>query len=114
MVHNTLKAAEEAGIDAEVIDVRNLDHFGMDWGLIGDSIAKTGRVLIAEQTGRPQSLGTRWIGEIQSRFFDYLDYEILHVTGSLSAPTVSAVLNKAALANADDVRDALSTLAATG
>jgi 2-oxoisovalerate dehydrogenase E1 component len=114
MVHNAVKAAEEAGVDAEIIDVRNLDHFGMDWDLIGDSIAKTGRVLIAEQTARAQALGARWADEIQSRFFDFLDYEILRVTGSLSAPTVSAVLNKAALANADDVRKALSTLAETG
>lgn len=114
MVHNAVKAAEEAGIDAEIIDLRNLDHFGVDWDLIGASIEKTGRVVIAEQTARSLSLGGRWADEIQSRFFDYLDYEILRVTGSLSAPTVSAVLNRAALANADDVRRTLLTLAETG
>ncbi|MDQ7249775.1 alpha-ketoacid dehydrogenase subunit alpha/beta [Dongia sedimenti] len=114
MVHRAVEAAEATGIDAEVIDVRNLDHFGIDWGLIGASIEKTGRVLIAEQTGRGLSLGGRWVDEIQSRYFDYLDYEILRVTGSLSAPTVSAVLNKAALAQVDDVHRALITLAGAG
>lgn len=114
MVHNAVKAAEEAGIDAEIIDLRNLDHFGIDWDLIGASIEKTGRVVIAEQAARSLSLGARWADEIQSRFFDYLDYEILRVTGSLSAPTVSAVLNKAALAGAEDVRRALLTIAGTG
>lgn len=113
MVHNAVKAAEETGIDAEIIDLRNLDHFGIDWDLIGASIEKTGRVVIAEQAARSLSLGARWADEIQSRFFDYLDYEILRVTGSLSAPTVSAVLNKAALAGAEDVRRALLTIAAS-
>lgn len=114
MVHNAVKAAEETGIDAEIIDLRNLDHFGIDWDLVGASIEKTGRVVIAEQAARSLSLGARWADEIQSRFFDYLDYEILRVTGSLSAPTVSAVLNRAALAGTEDVRRALLTIAGTG
>lgn len=113
MVHNAVKAADETGIDAEIIDLRNLDHFGIDWNLIGASIEKTGRVVIAEQAARSLSLGARWADEIQSRFFDYLDYEILRVTGSLSAPTVSAVLNRAALAGTEDVRRALLTIAAS-
>lgn len=113
MVHNAVKAAEETGIDAEIIDLRNLDHFGIDWDLVGASIEKTGRVVIAEQSARSLSLGARWADEIQSRFFDYLDYEILRVTGSLSAPTVSAVLNRAALAGTEDVRRALLTIAAS-
>lgn len=113
MVHNAVKAAEETGIDAEIIDLRNLDHFGIDWDLVGASIEKTGRVVIAEQSARSLSLGARWADEIQRRFFDYLDYEILRVTGSLSAPTVSAVLNRAALAGTEDVRRALLTIAAS-
>lgn len=111
MVQNAVKAAEEAGIDAEIIDLRNIDHHGMDWDLIGKSIEKTGRVIIAEQTARSLSLGAAWAGEIQERFFDCLDHEILRVTGGLAAPTVSAALNRAALATAADVRDALLLIA---
>ena len=113
MVHNAVKAAEEAGVDAEIIDLRNIDHHGMDWALIGASIAKTGRVLTAEQTARSLSMGATWAAEIQARFFDSLDHEILRVTGGLAAPTVSAVLNRAALASQASVRDALITLAET-
>ncbi len=113
MVENSMKAADELGLDAEIIDVRNLDHHGIDWTTIGDSIERTGRILVAEQTSRSLSLGARWIAEIQNRFFDCLDHEILHVTGSLSAPTVSAVLNRASLGGVDDVKQALSRLAAT-
>lgn len=107
MVHNALKAAEETGIDAEVIDLRNLDHHGIDWDTIGNSIDRTGRVIIAEQTSRSMSMGAIWADGIQSRFFDSLDHEILRVTGGLAAPTVSAVLNRAALGTAADIREAM-------
>lgn len=107
MVPTAVKMAEETGIDAEVIDLRNLDHHGIDWGTIGDSVGRTGRVIIAEQTARSMSMGAIWADGIQSRFFDSLDHEILRVTGGLAAPTVSAVLNRAALGSAADIREAL-------
>ena len=107
MVGNALKAVEETGIDAEVIDLRNIDHHGIDWDMIGTSVDRTGRVIIAEQTARSMSMGAIWADGIQTRFFDSLDHEILRVTGGLAAPTVSAVLNRAALGSAADVREAL-------
>jgi len=107
MVHYAVKAADESGIDAEVIDLRNLDHHGIDWDMIGASVERTGRVIIAEQTSRSLSLGATWADGIQSRFFDSLDHEILRVTGGLAAPTVSAVLNRAALGSVQDIREAL-------
>ena len=113
MVHNAARAAAEAKVDAEIIDLRNLDEHGIDWNVIGTSIAKTGRVLIAEQTARRTSMGATWAAQIQERFFDSLDHEILRVTGGLAAPTVSAPLNRAALANVDTLRDALINLTLT-
>jgi 2-oxoisovalerate dehydrogenase E1 component len=107
MVQNAAEVAAESGIDAEIIDLRNLDHHGMDWQTIGRSIEKTGRVIIAEQTARRLSMGATWCAEIQERFFDDLDYEILRVTGGLAAPTVSAPLNRAALGDKDAIRDAM-------
>jgi 2-oxoisovalerate dehydrogenase E1 component len=107
MVQNAVKAAADTGVDAEIIDLRNIDRHGIDWDLIGASIDKTGRVVIAEQTSRGMSLGAAWTAEIQDRFFDCLDHEILRVTGGLAAPAVSAVLNRAALASAADVSEAL-------
>jgi 2-oxoisovalerate dehydrogenase E1 component len=111
MVHNAIRAAEETGIDAEVIDLRNIDVHGMDWDLIGASIERTGHVITAEQTARGLSMAPGWIAEIQDRFFDMLDHEIVRVTGGLAAPTVSAVLNRAALATAADVSEALVRVA---
>ncbi|MCL6284183.1 thiamine pyrophosphate-dependent enzyme [Ruegeria sp. 2012CJ41-6] len=110
-VEHAQKAAEETGIDAEIIDLRNIDVHGLDWDLIGASIEKTGRVVTAEQTARSLSLAPSWVAEIQDRFFDYLDHEIIRVTGGRAAPTVSAVLNRAALAQVSDVSDALVRIA---
>lgn len=112
MVANAVEAAEETGVDAEVIDLRNLDHHGIDWDTIGASVAKTGRVIIAEQTARSMSMGATWADGVQSRFFDCLDHEIVRVTGGLAAPTVSAVLNRAALGSTGNIRDALHLITA--
>ncbi|WP_225028718.1 alpha-ketoacid dehydrogenase subunit alpha/beta [Xinfangfangia pollutisoli] len=112
MVGQAVKAAEQTGVDAEVIDLRNLDHHGIDWEMIGASIDRTGRVIIAEQTARSMSMGATWADGIQARFFDSLDHEILRVTGGLAAPTVSAVLNRAALASAADLGEALLRITA--
>jgi 2-oxoisovalerate dehydrogenase E1 component len=110
MVPIALKVAEETGIDAEIIDMRSIGQLTTDWPLVLQSVAKTNRVIIAEQVSSGFTLGRHWIAEIQSRAFDDLDHEILHVTGSLSAPVVSAVLNKAALGSADKLRDAMELI----
>lgn len=110
MVAASLEAADEAGVDAEIIDLRSLDPTGLDWEAIEGSVRKTGRVLIAEQVSRGLSIGARLTQEIQDRLFDYLDFEILHVTGSLAAPVVSAPLNRAALGSAAGIKAALETL----
>jgi 2-oxoisovalerate dehydrogenase E1 component len=110
MVPATLQAVQETGIDAEVIDLRSLDPTGMDWACIEASIRRTNRVLIAEQTARGTSHGARLAQEVQERCFDWLDCEILRVSGSEAAPVVSRPLNLAALGNADAVARALQRL----
>jgi pyruvate dehydrogenase E1 component beta subunit len=50
MIHYAMQAAEQlagAGIDCEVIDVRSLAP--IDFATIGESVAKTGRVVIVEE-----------------------------------------------------------------
>ena len=103
MVPVSVAAAEAAEIDAEVIDLRTLDPLGMDWETIGASVKRTNRLLIVEQTSRGPSLGARIAQEAQERLFDWLDHEILRVSGSQAAPVVSKVLETAALAQKDDV-----------
>ncbi|RWP87895.1 MAG: MFS transporter [Mesorhizobium sp.] len=114
MVAVASQVVEETGVDAEIIDLRSLDPTGLDWPLVEASIRKTNRVAVIEQVQRGLSLGGRLTQEIQDRVFDYLDHEILHVTGSLSAPVVSAPLNRAALGGAEKLKAALQSLTAVG
>lgn len=110
MVKKSIDAAEETGINAEVIDLRTLDPYGLDWDTIGDSIERTGRALIAEQTTRGTSMGAHYVKGIQERFLDWLDHEIVHVSGTNSSPVVSKILEQAALAGQAEIAAGLKTV----
>ncbi|MCR2762549.1 thiamine pyrophosphate-dependent enzyme [Microbacterium sp. zg.B48] len=103
MVGHALEAVEQTGIDAEVIDLRWLDRASLDWDTIGDSIRKTNNVLIVEQGARGPSYGGWLADELQRRFFDWLDQPIERVTGGEASPSISKVLERAAIAGTDDV-----------
>lgn len=107
MVSLSQEAVENTGIDAEIIDLRTLDPLGLDWETISTSVMKTKALLVAEQSTRGTTIGSRIVSEVQSRLFDYLDHEIVHITGSNSSPVVSKVLERAALADSHSVEKAL-------
>ncbi|KAG0763613.1 hypothetical protein G6F22_018392 [Rhizopus arrhizus] len=71
---------------------------------------KTGRVAIVEQTTRGASLGALIADEIQRRYFDYLDQPVQRVTGRWAPPTVSQALERAALADEDDLRTLIAAM----
>ncbi|WP_104523712.1 alpha-ketoacid dehydrogenase subunit alpha/beta [Blastococcus atacamensis] len=108
MTNYVLQAVDEVGtVDAEVIDLRWLDRASLDWETIGESIKKTGNVLIAEQGAVGTSYGGWLADEIQRRFFDWLDSPVQRVTGGEASPSISKVLERAAIAQADEVAAAL-------
>ena len=107
MVQRCLDAAAASGVDAEVIDLRWLDPASLDWDTIEASIKKTNKVLLVEQASLQTSYGGWLADEIQRRYFDYLDAPIARVHGSESSPSISRVLEAAALASTDDVVEAL-------
>jgi 2-oxoisovalerate dehydrogenase E1 component len=107
MVQKSLDAVESSGVDAEVIDLRWLDAASIDWDKIGESIRKTNNVLIVEQGSRSTSYGGWLSDEIQRRYFDWLDSPVQRVSGSESSPSVSFILESAALADTDTVVKAL-------
>lgn len=107
MVDAACEAAERSGVDAEVIDLRTIDPLGLDWNTIAASVGRTHALLVAEQTTRGTSVGSRIVSDAQRRLFDALDHEIVHVTGSEASPVVSKVLEEAALAGVDEVDAAL-------
>lgn len=103
MVGESAKAIEQTGIDAELIDLRFLDRASLDWDTVGESIKKTNAVLIVEQGAQGTSYGAWLADEIQRRYFDWLDQPVQRVTGSEASPSISKVLERAAIAKADDV-----------
>lgn len=111
MVKHSLEAVELTGIDAEVIDLRWLDRASLDWQTVGESIKKTNAVLIVEQGARGTSYGGWLADEIQRRFFDYLDQPIQRVTGGEAAPSISKVLERAAIAKTEEVIEGLMVVA---
>lgn len=103
MVQHCLEAVEQTGMDAEVIDLRWLDRASIDWDTIGESIRKTNSVLIVEQGARGTSYGAWLADEIQRRYFDWLDQPIERVTGGEASPSISKVLERAAIARTEEV-----------
>jgi 2-oxoisovalerate dehydrogenase E1 component len=103
MVHHSLEAVEQAGVDAEVVDLRWLDRASVDWETIGQSIEKTNAVMIVEQGAVGTSYGAWLADEIQRRYFDWLDQPVLRVHGSEASPSISKVLERAAIAKTEEV-----------
>ncbi|HXR45169.1 MAG TPA: thiamine pyrophosphate-dependent enzyme [Pseudolysinimonas sp.] len=103
MVGHALEAIEQTGVDGEVIDLRWLDRASIDWDTIGASIKKTNAVLIVEQGARGTSYGGWLSDEIQRRYFDWLDQPIARVTGGEASPSISKVLERAAIARTEEV-----------
>jgi 2-oxoisovalerate dehydrogenase E1 component len=103
MVAHAAEAIEQTGIDAELVDLRFLDRASIDWATIGESVKKTNAVLIVEQGALGTSYGGWLADEIQRRFFDWLDQPVQRVTGSEASPSISKVLERAAIAGTSDV-----------
>ncbi len=111
MTQYALAAADAVpDVSAEVIDLRWLDRASLDWDTIGASIRKTNRVLIAEQGPLGTSYGSWLADEIQRRYFDWLDHPIERVTGGEASPSISKVLERAAMAQQAEVESALRAL----
>jgi len=103
MVSKSLEAIERIGVDADLIDLRWLDAASIDWDTIGASIRKTNCVLIVEQGARGTSYGGWLADELQRRYFDWLDQPVQRVTGGEASPSISKVLERAAIAGTDDI-----------
>jgi 2-oxoisovalerate dehydrogenase E1 component len=99
-----IQAADEMGLDIEVIDLRSLDRAGIDWATIGPSIEKTNNVVVLEQGPLTTSYGAMLTDEIQRRYFDWLDAPVQRIHGGEASPTVSKVLERAAFVGLEEIR----------
>jgi len=79
MVHVSLAAAEETGVEAEVIDLRTL--MPVDIETIARSVKKTGRCLIVHEATRTSGYGAELTALVQERCFYHLEAPIARVAG---------------------------------
>ena len=79
MVHVALAAAEDSGIDAEVIDLRTLVPVDID--TIVASVEKTGRCVIVHEATRTSGYGAELSALVQENCFYHLEAPIERVTG---------------------------------
>ncbi len=79
MVHVALAAAEDSGIDAEVIDLRTL--LPVDIDAIVASVTKTGRCVIVHEATRTSGYGAELSALVQEHCFYQLEAPIERVTG---------------------------------
>ena len=107
MVSVLLQAADAAaaeGTSLEVIDLRTLSP--IDYGPILESVAKTGRVVIAQEAPGNVSLASELAATITEKMFYSLEAPVLRVTG-FDTPFPPAKLEAIYLPDADRVLDAV-------
>jgi 2-oxoisovalerate dehydrogenase E1 component beta subunit len=79
MVFVSEAAAQETGIDAEVIDLRSL--WPLDLATIVESVKKTGRCVIVHEATRTSGFGAELAALVQEHCFYHLEAPIERVTG---------------------------------
>ena len=94
------KLAEE-GVDAEVVDLRSLKPW--DRELVNESVAKTGRLLVADGTYDANGVTTEIAANVAADLFGRLKGPVGRVTLPEAPAPMSAPLEKAYYPNADTV-----------
>ncbi len=107
-----VKAAEEMGLDVEIIDLRSLDRAGLDWETIGKSVEKTNNVVVLEQSPLTASYGAMVTDEVQRRYFDQLDQPVARIRGGEASPSVSKVLERAAFVGLEEIKAGFAAMMA--
>jgi 2-oxoisovalerate dehydrogenase E1 component len=114
MVNLCLEAAENLvkdGISAELIDLRTISPNDIDYVTIGESLTRTGAMIIVEQAPGSMSIGPVISHECQKQFFDSLDGPIACVSGLDIPNPVSKPLEIASLPDLDSVQGMISRAA---
>jgi pyruvate dehydrogenase E1 component beta subunit len=107
MVSVLLQAAElaaEEGTSAEVIDLRSISP--IDYAPILESVRKTGRLVIAQESPGNLSLGSEIAATVAERAFYSLSAPVLRVSG-FDVPFPPAKLETLFLPDADRILDAV-------
>jgi 2-oxoisovalerate dehydrogenase E1 component len=113
MVRKTLEAAEQLageGISVEVIDPRTIAPLDID--TILESVHKTGRLLIVDETFGPFGVGAEIAAQVMDRGFDDLDAPVRRLNGSHTPTPYSPSLEAAVVPNPTTIAQAIRDLLA--
>jgi 2-oxoisovalerate dehydrogenase E1 component len=113
MAHRSLEAAERLaaeGVSVEVIDPRTVAP--LDAATIRESVRKTGRLLIVDETFAPFGLGAEVAARIVDEGFDDLDAPIRRLNGVHTPTPYSPPLEAAVVPNVEDILRAVRDLLA--
>ena len=98
----------QEGITADVIDLRTLRP--LDSATVVDSVKKTHRALVVEETSRLGGFAGELVSQIQEDAFDYLDAPVARVAGAEVPIPYSFPLEQAAIPNAASIAAAARQL----
>ncbi len=101
---------EKAGVSIELIDPRTVAPLDAD--TIGRSVAKTGRLLIADEGFGPFGVGAEVAAQVADRYFDELDAPIRRLNGRHTPTPYSPPLEAAVVPSAADLVGAIHDLLA--
>ena len=104
IIKEAYKAAEilsEESIDCEVIDLRTIRP--MDYQTIFESVKKTNRLVILEESWPFGNISTEITYQVQSQIFDYLDAPVEKINTADTPAPYSPVLLAEWLPSANDV-----------
>ena len=115
MVNLALAAAEALDADGqtisvEVIDPRTLAPLDID--TILESVHKTGRLLIVDQSFAPCGIGAEIAAQVTDRGFDDLDAPVRRLNGAHTPTPYSPPLESAVVPNQDSIVQAIRELVA--
>ncbi len=116
LAHMVKLAAEVAdrlkpeGIHIEVLDPRTISP--LDREAILASVAKTGRLLIVDESFAPYGYGAEVAATVSDRGFDDLDAPIKRLNGAFSPTPYSPTLEKAVVPNVEQILQAVRDLLA--
>ncbi|MGC2399997.1 MAG: dehydrogenase E1 component subunit alpha/beta [Acidobacteriaceae bacterium] len=103
------QAKSELGIEAELIDLRTLSPY--DWEAIGESVRKTGRVIVAHEDMLSWGYGAEIVARIADELFDYLDAPVRRVAAMDTFVAYQPMLENAILPQPEDLLRAITELA---
>jgi 2-oxoisovalerate dehydrogenase E1 component len=111
MVQKSVEAIQQIGKDEniiEIIDIRTLNP--IDYKTIGDSISKTGKVLVVYEDNITNGPGAELCSVIAEKYFEFLDGPVKRVASKDSPVPYNWFLEENVLVQVDDISKAINNL----